>query len=124
MAGIGIVFNVALLGALPLKYSDFFIQNFNSLFGKNFATPENTGATEESATPPTFLQVAFLVDSYRGKVRENGLLLRALRGLLSENHPGAPSPSRAEIVPQLNGPGGRGSIPATSRGASVFSSGW
>lgn len=101
MAGIGIVFNVGLLGYF--KYSDFFIQNFNSLFGKNLELLKILAPLGISYY--TFLQVAFLVDSYRGKVRENGLLPYALFVAFFPKIIQGPIALQSEIVPQLNDPG-------------------
>lgn len=59
---LGIVLNVALLGYY--KYPDFFIANFNVIFGKNIALKNIVLPIGISFF--TFQLIAYLVDSYRG----------------------------------------------------------
>ncbi len=70
LLAVGIVLNIGTLGVF--KYLDFGVLNFNWLFG---------GAVEPfhlvlplAISFFTFQQVAYLVDSYQGKTRENELL--------------------------------------------------
>ena len=70
----GVISNIALLGYF--KYSDFFIQNYNTLFA-------TTHSLLYLALPLgisffTFQQIAYLVDSYRGETREYDFLNYAL----------------------------------------------
>ncbi len=97
LAAIGIIFNVILLGYF--KYSDFFIQNFNSLFGTNQGLLKILAPLGISYY--TFLQVAFLADSYRGRVKENGFLPYALFVAFFPKIIQGPIALQWEIVPQL-----------------------
>lgn len=66
----GIILNVALLGYY--KYSDFFIQNYNFIFGK--AVPLLHIALPIGISFFTFQLIAYLVDSYRGLTGEYSFL--------------------------------------------------
>lgn len=66
----GVVFNIALLGYF--KYTDFLLENFNGIFGSNVPLPHIVLPLGISFF--TFTQIAFLVDAYKGKVKEYGLL--------------------------------------------------
>lgn len=66
----GITGNVALLAYF--KYADFFIENFNWAF--NSETPLLHLALPLAISYFTFQQIAFLVDNYRGEVREFSFL--------------------------------------------------
>ncbi len=66
----GIVGNVALLGYF--KYADFFIENFNWVL--NTQTPLLHLALPLAISYFTFQQIAFLVDNYRGEVKEFSFL--------------------------------------------------
>lgn len=60
---LGICFNVGLLGYF--KYTDFFIENVNTLFGSSFMLKHILLPLGISFF--TFQQVAFIIDSYKGK---------------------------------------------------------
>ena len=62
----GIVFNLSLLGYF--KYMDFFIDNFNGIFGSHI--PLHHVVLPLGISFFTFTQIAFLVDAYRGEARE------------------------------------------------------
>jgi alginate O-acetyltransferase complex protein AlgI len=62
----GILGNVGLLGYF--KYGDFFLENLNYLFGLNI--PLLFLALPLAISFFTFQQIAYLVDSYRGEVKE------------------------------------------------------
>ncbi len=62
----GILFNVLLLGYF--KYTDFFIANFNGLFGAD--VPLSHIVLPIGISFFTFTQIAFLVDAHAGKVRD------------------------------------------------------
>jgi alginate O-acetyltransferase complex protein AlgI len=67
---IGILLNLLLL--IYFKYSDFFLQNVNIVFGANYSL---LGLTLPLAISFfTFQQIAFLVDSARGKVSNHTFL--------------------------------------------------
>lgn len=61
---VGIIFNIALLGYY--KYTDFFISNINQLFGLQYAMHNIVLPLGISFF--TFTQIAYLVETYRGKV--------------------------------------------------------
>ncbi len=62
---LGILFNVGMLGYF--KYTDFFIENVNALFGSSFLLKNILLPLGISFF--TFQQVAFVVDCYKGKCR-------------------------------------------------------
>jgi D-alanyl-lipoteichoic acid acyltransferase DltB (MBOAT superfamily) len=62
----GILINIGTLAYY--KYSDFFLENVSSLFDNNF-TPLHL-LLPLGISFFTFTQIAFLVDSYKGKVKE------------------------------------------------------
>ncbi len=62
----GIVFNLGLLGYF--KYTDFFLENFNGIFGTNIPLPHIVLPIGISFF--TFTQIAFLVDAYRKEAKE------------------------------------------------------
>jgi len=66
----GIIFNIALLGYF--KYTDFLLTNFNGVFGSN--VPLLHIVLPLGISFFTFTQIAFLVDAYKGKVKEYDLL--------------------------------------------------
>ena len=66
----GIVCNVALLGYF--KYTNFFLENFNGIFGSNI--PLQHIILPLGISFFTFTQIAFLVDSYRNEVKEYDLV--------------------------------------------------
>ncbi len=66
----GIVFNVGLLAYF--KYTDFFLENFNGIFGTNVPLPHIILPLGISFF--TFTQIAFLVDAYRKEAKEYSLI--------------------------------------------------
>ena len=62
----GIFFNLALLGYF--KYTDFFLENFNGIFGSNIPLPHIILPLGISFF--TFTQIAFLVDAYKKEAKE------------------------------------------------------
>jgi alginate O-acetyltransferase complex protein AlgI len=66
----GITANLALLGYF--KYANFLVDNINAAFEVNYALPEIILPLGISFF--TFTQIAYLVDSYQGKVKEYDLL--------------------------------------------------
>ncbi|MGN0728746.1 MBOAT family O-acyltransferase [Treponema sp.] len=67
---LGIILNVSLLGYY--KYTDFFISNFNAVFGKN--VPLLHIVLPIGISFFTFQLIAYLVDSYRGLTAEYSFL--------------------------------------------------
>jgi len=67
---IGLIFNIGLL--VYFKYMDFFIENFNFSFGSNVELLHL--ALPLAISFFTLQQVAFLVDSYEGLVKEKNFL--------------------------------------------------
>ncbi|TBW39363.1 MBOAT family protein [Azotobacter chroococcum] len=66
----GVLLNLALLGYY--KYTDFFIENFNGMFGGS--VPLLHIVLPLGISFFTFQQIAYLVDSYHGKTKEYDLL--------------------------------------------------
>ena len=66
----GIVSNLLLLGYF--KYTNFFLENFNGIFGSNI--PLQHIILPLGISFFTFTQIAFLVDAYRNEVKEYDLL--------------------------------------------------
>ena len=66
----GIFFNIALLAYF--KYTDFFLSNFNGIFGSNIPLVHIILPLGISFF--TFTQIAFLVDAYKREVKEYDLL--------------------------------------------------
>jgi len=66
----GIVFNLGLLGYF--KYVDFFLENFNGIFGTDIPLPHIVLPIGISFF--TFTQIAFLVDAYKKEAKEYSLI--------------------------------------------------
>lgn len=66
----GLIFNIGLLGYY--KYSDFLIVNINAAAGSNIGLLNLLLPLGISFF--TFMQISFLVDSYRGNIKETGIL--------------------------------------------------
>jgi len=67
---IGIIINISLLGYF--KYADFFIKNTNYFF--NFEFTELKLALPLAISFFTLQQVAYLIETFRGKIKENSFL--------------------------------------------------
>jgi len=67
---VGVFFNLVLLGYF--KYTDFFIMNFNGIFGTD--VPLQHIILPLAISFFTFQQIAYLVDSFRGETKEYDLL--------------------------------------------------
>ena len=70
LLSIGIIINVSLLGYF--KYADFFIKNTNFFF--NFEFAELKLALPLAISFFTLQQVAYLIETFRGKIKENSFL--------------------------------------------------
>ena len=93
----GIIANVALLGYF--KYSDFFITNFNLATGLHVSLLHLLLPLGISFF--TFTQIAFLVDSYKGKVTEYDFLNYALFVTFFPHLLAGPIIHHADMMPQF-----------------------
>jgi len=93
----GIIANVALLGYF--KYSDFFLENFNLLFGAD--VPLLHLALPLAISFFTFQQIAYLVDSYRGETKEYDFLNYALFVTFFPQLIAGPIVHHKEMMPQF-----------------------
>lgn len=93
----GLVCNLAALGYY--KYTDFFIANANALFGLDIAMTRIVLPLAISFF--TFQQVAFLVDSYKGKARECNLLNYALFVCFFPQLIAGPIVHHSQMMPQF-----------------------
>lgn len=93
----GVVSNLILLGYF--KYSDFFIENFNGVFGANI--PLSHIALPLAISFFTFQQIAYLVDSYRGETKEYDFLNYALFVTFFPQLIAGPIVHHKEMMPQF-----------------------
>ncbi len=96
----GIILNVALLGYY--KYTDFFITNWNWIFGSNVALKHIVLPIGISFF--TFQLIAFLVDSYRGLTQEYSFLNYLLFITFFPQLIVGPIVHHSEMVPQFENP--------------------
>jgi D-alanyl-lipoteichoic acid acyltransferase DltB (MBOAT superfamily) len=94
---IGISANLLMLGVY--KYTDFFIENVNFFSGAEYALPHFVLPLAISFF--TFQQIAFLVDSYRGMVREKNFLNYALFVTFFPQLIAGPIVHHSEMMPQF-----------------------
>ena len=94
---IGIVFNLGLLGYF--KYSDFFITNFNTMFGTE--VPLLHLLLPLAISFYTFQQIAYLVDSYRSETKEYDFLNYAIFVTFFPQLIAGPIVHHAEMMPQF-----------------------
>jgi len=94
---IGILGNIGLLGYF--KYSDFFIGNFNLLFGSE--VPLLHLALPLAISFFTFQQIAYLVDSYRMETREYDFLNYAVFVAFFPQLIAGPIVHHKEMMPQF-----------------------
>jgi len=93
----GLVANLALLGYF--KYTDFFIENFNGIFGSD--VPLLHIALPLAISFFTFQQIAYLVDSYRGQTKEYDFLNYALFVTFFPQLIAGPIVHHKEMMPQF-----------------------
>lgn len=93
---LGLIFNIGLLGYY--KYADFFIANLNLLIPGHISLLGL--ALPLAISFFTFQQIAFLVDAYRGQVRENDFLNYALFVLFFPQLIAGPIVHHGEMMPQ------------------------
>ncbi len=94
---VGILFNLGLLGYF--KYVDFFLENFNGIFGANIPLPHI--ALPLAISFFTFQQIAYLVDSYRGETKEYDLLSYMLFVTFFPQLIAGPIVHHKEMMPQF-----------------------
>ena len=93
----GIVFNLSLLGYF--KYAGFFVANVDSVFGAQWVVPSIILPIGISFI--TFQKIAFLVDAYRGLVRNFTLLNYAFFVTFFPQLIAGPITHHSEIMPQI-----------------------
>ena len=93
----GLVANLALLGYF--KYTDFFLENFNGIFGAD--VPLLHIALPLAISFFTFQQIAYLVDSYRGETKEYDFLNYALFVTFFPQLIAGPIVHHKEMMPQF-----------------------
>jgi len=94
---IGITFNLLLLGYF--KYSDFFIENFNTIFSTS--VPLLHLLLPLAISFYTFQQIAYLVDSYRSESKEYDFLNYAVFVTFFPQLIAGPIVHHAEMMPQF-----------------------
>lgn len=93
----GISANIALLGYF--KYTDFFLDNFNGIFGTSIPLPHIILPLGISFF--TFTQIAYLVDCYKDKVKEYDFLRYALFVTYFPHLLAGPILHHSEMMPQF-----------------------
>lgn len=93
----GILANIVLLGYY--KYTDFFIENFNGIFGSNI--PIYHIILPLGISFFTFTQIAFLVDCFKGKVKETDYIKYALFVTYFPHLLAGPIIHHSEMMPQF-----------------------
>ncbi|MBP7736204.1 MAG: MBOAT family protein [Spirochaetes bacterium] len=97
IVAVGICLNVGLLGYL--KYSDFLIQNVNMVLGSGIGLLKI--AVPLGISYYTLSQVAFLVDTYRGRIGKNPFIPYALFVSFFPKVSQGPIALQFEMVPQF-----------------------
>jgi D-alanyl-lipoteichoic acid acyltransferase DltB (MBOAT superfamily) len=94
----GVAINLAALGYF--KYTDFFIENINFLFGSSL--PFLHILLPIGVSFFTFQEIAYLVDSYRGKTKEYSFLNYALFVTFFPQLIAGPIVHHSEMMPQFD----------------------
>ena len=94
---LGVVFDLGLLGFF--KYADFFVTNFNGLFGASFGLPGIVLPLAISFF--TFQQIAYLADCYRQETKEYDFLNYALFVTFFPQLIAGPIVHHKEMMPQF-----------------------
>jgi alginate O-acetyltransferase complex protein AlgI len=116
---LGIAFNLCLLGYF--KYAGFLVANANTVLGAHFTVPNIVLPIGISFI--TFQKIAFLVDAYRGLVRNFTLANYAFFVTFFPQLIAGPITHHAEIMPQI-GPAQRRDLAADlAVGLSIFTVG-
>ena len=97
LLGAGIFFNVGLLGYY--KYTDFFIANVNAIFGQQI--PSLRIVLPLAISFFTFQQIAYLVDSYKGKVQRHSFIRYCLFVSFFPQLIAGPIVHHKEMMPQF-----------------------
>lgn len=97
---LGVVANLSLLGYY--KYANFFIENYNELTDSNIFL--GTIVLPLAISFFTFQQIAYLVDSYRGEMREHSFLHYSLFVTFFPQLIAGPIVHHKEMMPQFNKP--------------------
>lgn len=97
LLAIGVIFNLGLLGYF--KYSDFFIENFNTVFSTDISLLHL--ALPLAISFYTFQQIAYLVDSYRRETKEYDFLNYAVFVTFFPQLIAGPIVHHAEMMPQF-----------------------
>ena len=93
----GVVFNVAVI--FYFKYYDFFIQNLNAAFGTDFVLKNIVLPLGISFF--TCQQISFIVDAYKGEVKEYSFLEYALFVTFFPQLVAGPIVLHSELIPQF-----------------------
>ncbi len=93
----GVISNLILLGYF--KYTDFFLENFNGIF--HFEIPLPHIVLPLGISFFTFTQIAFLVDCYKGKVKEYNFLRYTLFVTYFPHLLAGPILHHSEMMPQF-----------------------
>ena len=102
LTGLGIAFNIALMGYF--KYTGFFLENVNALFGANFSIWK--------IIPPlgisffSFQQISYLVDTYRGTTKKNSFLEYLCFVSFFPQILSGPISRYGQLMPQIDGSSG------------------
>jgi alginate O-acetyltransferase complex protein AlgI len=94
----GVAFNLGLIGVF--KYFDFFIGSINIIFSA--ALPSPSIILPLAISFFTFQQIAYLVDVYKGEVKDTGLLHYILFVSFFPQLIAGPIVHHKEIIPQFN----------------------
>ncbi len=95
---LGLAFNIGFLGYF--KYSDFLIENFDALTGADFALSHV--ALPLAISFFTFQKIAYLVDSYLGKVKEKSFINYVLFAAFFPQLIAGPIVHYSEMFPQFH----------------------
>ncbi len=112
----GLVFNLGLLGYF--KYADFFVSNVNVVFGAGWTLPQVLLPIGISFI--TFQKIAFLVDAYRGQVKNFSVLNYCFFVTFFPQLIAGPIVHHAEVMPQLKDAPRRDFSQDLSIGLSIF----
>ena len=116
----GLATNLALLGYF--KYTNFFIENMNAVFGSNIHFAEI--ALPLAISFFTLQQIAYLVDSYEGLVNNESFLNYSLFVVFFPQLIAGPIVHHKQMMPQfLDGGNNRLNLSNVSLGLSIFSIG-
>ncbi|MBE5859899.1 MAG: MBOAT family protein [Butyrivibrio sp.] len=120
LLSLGLIFNIGLI--FYFKYYDFFLENINALVKTDFVLRHITLPLGISFF--TFQQISFIVDAYRGEVRDYSFLEYALFVSFFPQLVAGPIVLHKELIPEFrNKEKYRPSFDNLSRGLMIFSRG-